>query len=239
MAKSKITPEDIARLNDIINVLNGIAHVSPGLSTANQASKIYEIFILANIADAASQFAILTAFSTVDNGHGQAVPVAVPPNGTLNFRLSPGDIFDINGAPGFIFMNVNGVKYELQNGISCCGISSEYHELDISIVDEPHASLARFHKQRPLEPWVSFLVECKMRGKKLEFGVGREVVGLIAEFPSTAVWLVSNKQHGAAGNPNRVGPLVHHYKGNTAFNINHANRTQLVMAMQLELSGLL
>ena len=133
---------------------------------------------------------------------------------TLRFRLGPGLLYNPASAPGFVVVDYQGSKYELQNGLRVLGSSKVLHELDLCILKRSAAKRCRRQSIDPDCSAVKFLAECKYYGNNLPLHLGREYLGLSSEFSLRVKTLVANR-----ASP-EVHKLVKRHKGTTNFNIN-------------------
>ena len=193
-------------LQQICQTLRAIANATTSLSSRRKIYKIYEIFVLAHVAKAIRNLgSTLQAMETV-SGIGK-VTARVQTTHVLNFRLSPRAIYHTGGSPGFLSFGRHGKDYELHNGVFASGWSQEHHELDVCVLSAQATDECRAKGWHPFGYFVRLLLECKHRSRYLEFGVSREVLGLIQEFPTSTVCLASNLSHGRVRSMLRIRKL--------------------------------
>lgn len=77
----------------------------------------------------------------------------------------------------------DGNCWELHLCCECQGVSGHLHELDIALLNGTVATNCRATRREPMVQQVAFLVECKNVGA-IEYGTGREFLGLCWEFPT-------------------------------------------------------
>lgn len=190
--------------NEIQKQLSLLGAKAPGLKSKATVPKIYEIFVLSCVARALRSIgATLTAKDANDNT-----------TSALTFRLAPGLIYSPTTAPGFIHVVLNSKEYELQNGIRIQGRSKVLHELDVSLIERNAAENCRIKGLNPSSSHVRLLVECKFLGKPiLPLDLGREFVGLGAEFSLRVKTIVSNASN------DEIHDLVTKHKGTENFRI--------------------
>lgn len=189
--------------NDIQSALMAIATHAPVLSSIARTDKLYEIFVLGCVVRALLQIgATLEARDSNDN-----------PTATLVFRLAPGLIYNPSTAPGFIHVTYQGEEYELQNSLRVCGRSKVRHELDVCLILRREAERCRVAGIDPSQASLRFLAECKYYGHSLPLHLGREFIGLCAEFSLRIKVIVSNRSS------DEIHTLVTKHKGTENFNI--------------------
>jgi len=188
---------------DIQNTLRSISANAPILSSSLRVDKLYEVFIFTCAVRALLQ---IGAFLEVRDSNDTATA-------TLVFRLGPGLIYSPSTTPGFIYVNYQGEEYELQNSLRICGRSKVRHELDVCLLLRREAERCRYAGIDPSQPNVRFLAECKYYGDVLPLHLGREFVGLCAEFTMRTKVMVSNR------GSDDIHRLVTKHKGTENFNI--------------------
>jgi hypothetical protein len=165
--------------------LKKLAAAAPGLKSKAKPEKLYEIFVLSCIARALRSIgASLEARDSKDF-----------PTSKLVFRFGPGLIHSPTTASGFVHVARGKSNYELQNGVRVRGGSGVLHELDVCLIDAKAASKCRSNGLEPKSSQIRLLVECKFLGKpRIPLELGREFVGLGAEFSLRIKTLVSNRE---------------------------------------------
>jgi hypothetical protein len=159
---------------------------APGLKSKTTVPKIYEVFVLSCVARALRDIGgALVAKDSEDNA-----------TNTLTFRLAPGLIYSPTTAPGFIVVTIKNKQYELQNGLRIKGRSGVLHELDVCLIKRDAAMKCRANSQDLSQGHVRLLIECKFLGNPtFPLELGREFVGLGAEFSLRIKTLVSNSSN--------------------------------------------
>jgi hypothetical protein len=135
------------------------------------------------------------------------------PSSALQFRLAPGLIYNPTTAPGFVLVSFQGSRYELQNSLRVRGRSDVRHELDVCILHRSGAEDCRRHQVDPKQADVVFLAECKCYGASLPLHLGREYLGLSAEFTLRIKTIVSNQTS------QEIHALVTAHKGTGNFGV--------------------
>jgi hypothetical protein len=195
-------------LSEIIAVLNQIGAASPMLVNRASTDKVYEIFVWSCVLRALAQIgATMEARDSNDTLTTQ-----------IDFRLAPGLIYSPTTAPGFVLIDYNGKKYELQNGLRVLGSSKVLHELDVCILDRSHTARCRNFGIDADSSAVRFLAECKYYGNNLPLHLGREFLGLGSEFSIRVKTIVANMTS------SEVHTLVKRHRGTTHFELTSANQ---------------
>lgn len=198
-------------LSDIQAALKSISATAPILTSSSKADKLYELFVLSCVVQALLKIGARMEARGCDDR----------PTTTLTFRLAPGLIYNPSSAPGFVYFEYRGKEYELQNSLRVCGRSKVRHELDVCIVQRKHAARCRVGKMDLPQPAVRFLAECKYYGSALPLHLGREFVGLCAEFAMRTKVIVSNSDNA------EISMLVIKHKGTVNLDITPFNTQQL------------
>lgn len=188
---------------DIQSALRAMGAQAPILVSRVRTDKLYEIFVFTCAIRALQE--IGAAIEARDSRDRRT--------STLVFRLGPGLIYNPTSSPGFIYVNYGGKEYELQNGLRVCGRSKVRHELDVCLIMRRETHRCRSAGIDPSGSKVRFLAECKYYGDKLPLHLGREFVGLCAEFAMRAKVIVSNKDS------DDIHTLITKHKGTENFNL--------------------
>lgn len=114
------------------------------------------------------------------------------PSLTLNLKRAPGQIYGNAADFGFIMVRYGTEFYELHTDLRVAGNSKILHELDICILEHPHADTCRTQRVDPNGSKVRLLCECKCYGKALPLRIGREFLGLCSEFHAEIRTIASN-----------------------------------------------
>jgi len=116
-------------------------------------------------------------------------------------RGAPGYISSVAHDYGYAVFQCNSREYEVHLGVQYFGSSRVLHEFDISIIDSVDAGLARTNNRSPSSGKAKIVFECKFYGGNLGLDLGREFVGLIADFSSAkSARLVTNSGSGSVRN---------------------------------------
>jgi len=127
---------------------------------------------------------------------------------SISSPSAPLRAFIVRGAPGYIFSSVNDYgysvfecnrnRYEIHLGVQYFGSSGVLHEFDISIIKQADADEARRNYVNPGSGRACIVFECKFYSGNLGIRLGREFVGLLADFPSVkAARLATNAGPGS------------------------------------------
>lgn len=118
--------------------------------------------------------------AALQNKLGLRAKVKNPDNGPFRFPLGPTKI----SSGSFSWYEIESPKgiWELHLCCECCGVSHLMHELDILFLSKAEADSCRSMGRCPETTQILFLVECKNVGT-VEYGLGREFLGLCLEFP--------------------------------------------------------
>lgn len=162
--------------------LKSIGASAPIFLSKAGPDRLYEGFVLSCLIKALRN---IGATLQVRNGHGK-------PANTLNLRRAPGQIYNNPADVGFVLVNYENRLYEIHTDLRVSGTSKVLHELDICILEETHADSCRHQRVDPNGSKVRFLCECKCFGTSLPLRIGREFLGLCAEFHARAKTLASN-----------------------------------------------
>lgn len=123
-------------------------------------------------------------------------PNAVPKRFIV--RGAPGNIHSTRHDYGYGTFRCNSRDYEIHLGAQYFGASGVLHEFDISVLEAIHARAARANKRAPTSGKAKIVFECKYYAGTLDIGVGREFVGLLADFSSArSARLVTNSASGS------------------------------------------
>lgn len=195
-------------LSAITTQIQAVGASSPALASRARTEKIFEIFVWTCVLQALRDIgASLEARDSQDQ-----------PTTQLTFRLGPGLLYSPTSAPGFVLITYENRQYELQNGLRILGASKVLHELDICVIDRPHAARCRALQLDADCSAVRFLAECKYYGNNLPLHLGREYLGLGSEFSIRVKTLVANEDS------REVRTLVKRHRGTTHFRLSPANQ---------------
>jgi hypothetical protein len=102
-------------------------------------------------------------------------------------RGAPGNIYSTRHDYGYAYFRCNRRDYEIHLGVQYLGASRVPHEFDISIIDAADANASRRYGRQPGPGKAKLVFECKYYAGNLDISLGREFVGLLADFSSTKV----------------------------------------------------
>jgi hypothetical protein len=103
---------------------------------------------------------------------------------TFIIRGSPGPIYSSTQDFGFARFTYKTVDYEVHLGVQYRGTSGVLHEFDVSILPAATAQDCRDNNKAPGSARASAIFECKCYSNNLGIELGREFVGLKADFSS-------------------------------------------------------
>ena len=110
-------------------------------------------------------------------------------------RGSPGSLATVAQDFGFATFKYRGTEYEIHLSVQYQGSSGVLHEFDISIIPGKDADKCRKADKPPGPATAIAVFECKCYTKYLGIGLGREFVGLKADFTSVPMArLVTNSE---------------------------------------------
>jgi hypothetical protein len=187
----------------IQNQLASIGASAPVLVSRARVEKLYEIFVMSCVLRALNK--IGATMQPRDSDDRLTTH--------LVFRLAPGLIYSPASAPGFIRVVYDGKEYELQTGLRVMGSSRVLHELDVCIINGGRANYCRINQVDLDSSAVRFLAECKYYGDMLPLPLGREYLGLGAEFSLRVKTIASNV--GSA----EIHKLIRRHGGTTNFDV--------------------
>jgi hypothetical protein len=146
-------------------------------NTLNNQGYIYTAYVSTLIADALQTR--LQGIVTVN--------IQNPTGGPFNFPGGPSKIYR-SGASWYQVVAPKGI-WEMHLCCFCDGFTGLPHELDILIIQKTAADYCRRDQRNPSGDEIDFLVECK-NVASIDYGIGREFIGLCFEFPLNAgrVW---------------------------------------------------
>lgn len=194
-------------INSIQQILSNVGGLSTLLTSVRRVDKIYEVFVYCLVIET-----LRNMNATLEIRDANDKPTA-----DLNFRLSPGYLWTPRAQAGFIYFTYNNHEYELHNGVRIQGRSHVLHEADICILDRSEAENCRYNSIHPKQTKTKMLIECKFYGRGLPLNLGREFLGLKAEFSLRVTTLASNSSSSG------VFDLIKAHKGTTNFDISCSN----------------
>lgn len=159
------------------------ALVTPSLSTASDASDLFEAYVLALTIEAAKQEGAQIAYRDVfGNSPSRFV-----------FRTSPGYIFSqakpythaviaFQGKPGL----------EAHVGVRVVGKSGVLHECDVAVIEQLEAETCRQKQVPPRSSKVLIAVECKFYSTPLQLHLARSFLGLLSDLSAKEALFVTN-----------------------------------------------
>lgn len=113
-------------------------------------------------------------------------------------RGAPGKIYSTRHDYGYAHFRCNSREYEIHLGVQYFGGSGVLHEFDISVIEANDAEAARRNQRAPGSGKAKIVFECKYYAGNLDIGLGREFVGLLADFSSArSARLVTNSGSGS------------------------------------------
>lgn len=179
----------------IRSILRAIAAQPTLQSTLRNPGYIYTAYVSILVVEALVRIGGVTV--TIQNRFGTIVP--------FRFPLAPSKIYT-SSASWYEVATRKGT-WEMHLCCMCQGVSGMSHELDIMLVTKSTADNCRLRTRDPKTDEIIFLVECKNVGA-VEYGLGREFLGLCLEFPSNLTggsqWTLREKEKRGA----LVAPLT-------------------------------
>jgi len=146
--------------------------VSPNLTTASDASDIFEAYVFSLIIEAAR---IEEASVTYRDVFGCNPSIFV-------FRTSPGYIFSRNQAYTHAVITFpNKPPLEAHIGVRVVGRSGVLHECDVAVIEQAEAETCRQRQVPPRSSKVLIAVECKFYSTPLQLYLARAFIGLASD----------------------------------------------------------
>lgn len=153
------------------SILRAVAAQPTLQSTLRNPGYIYAAYVSTIVIEA---FVRISGVSiAIQNRFGTNVP--------FRFPLGPSKIYT-SSASRYEIVSSKGT-WEMHLCCECEGVSRMSHELDIMLVTKSVADDCRRRRRNPRTDEILFLIECKNVGA-VEYGLGREFLGLCLEFPS-------------------------------------------------------
>lgn len=146
--------------------------VSPNLTTASDASDIFEAYVFSLVIEAAK---IEEASVTYRDVFGCTPSIFV-------FRTSPGYIFSRNQAyTHAVITFLNKPPLEAHIGVRVVGRSGVLHECDVAVIEQAEAETCRQRQVPPRSSKVLIAVECKFYSTPLQLYLARAFIGLASD----------------------------------------------------------
>ena len=111
----------------------------------------------------------------------QTLPQQTSPS-TFIIRGAPGSIYSTTQDFGFVRFTYQDLSFEVHLGVQYRGTSTVLHEFDISILPSSTADDCRANLKAPGSAKASAIFECKCYSNSLGIELGREFLGLKADF---------------------------------------------------------
>ena len=166
-----MTAPTLALKRAIRSTLRAMAVDSTLRRTLSNPGYIYTAYVSTLTVDALARISGVTV--TVQNRFGTIEP--------FRFPLAPSRIY--TSLASWYEIATRKGRWEIHLCCQCEGVSGMLHELDIMLVTNGVAQDCRTRGRNPCREEILFLVECKNVGA-VEYGLGREFLGLCLEFPS-------------------------------------------------------
>jgi hypothetical protein len=159
------------------------ASVTPSLSTASDASDLFEAYVLTLTIDAAKQEGAQVTYRDVfGNSPSRFV-----------FRTSPGYIFSQAKPYTHAVIAFQGkTVLEAHVGVRVVGKSGVLHECDVAVIEQLEAETCRRKQVPPRSSKVLIAVECKFYSTPLQLHLARSFLGLLSDLSAKEALFVTN-----------------------------------------------
>lgn len=186
MTSSQLLAQLLASFDGIINA------ISPGINEnllRSTDDAVYAAYVFGLVLRAAEQVAepgsvrlrSINSWMTQSRYYSSSAP------GTFVVRGAPGYIFSQNEDYGYAEFSYANQVYEIHLGVRYLGSSDVLHEFDVSIINAADADRCRQNSESPTSGKPKAIFECKFYSSNLGISLGREFVGLLADFTNVPV----------------------------------------------------
>ena len=190
MGSPSFTLPALAELTSLVDeVLASVDSGSALYLNRNTVDAAYAAYVFSLVLAAVERIA---TNNTVVLRSVQTLLQQTSPN-TFIIRGSPGPLYSTTQDFGFARFTYQEQDYEVHLGVQYRGTSGVLHEFDISILPASKATDCRARSKAPGSAHAAAIFECKCYSNNLGIELGREFVGLRADFSSVPMArLVSN-----------------------------------------------
>lgn len=177
-----------AHFDAVINSIdtNTTVHLNRNVDDA-----FYAVYVFGLVLEAAKLVA--TPNSLCLRSINSGLPLVT--SNTFTVRGAPGYIYSSNHDYGYAHFDYKGQGYEIHLGVRYIGSSDVLHEFDISIIRSDDAQRCRQNRESPGSGKPKYAIECKFYTDTIGIELGREIVGLVADFPSIPITRLVTNSH--------------------------------------------